>query len=229
MLHRVDVDLVLQRGDGAPTPSGCRSSADTAGPGSIGSSCIQMMWPRTGRRPRRRVRGGQITSPRLTVDLVFQRERDRLPGGRVRQIAAPTALRATRLPCPTAAPSPVAGLHVPPAIRPEKPRKSRFGRLTHCTGMRNGASPRGVASTRRFRDARISAGPRYQGMLPLRFGDVVAARAPTSGSARSFDADACARTRGSRRRCGRTRPAVADQVHLVDGQHDVRMPSSDTR
>ena len=26
----------------------------------------------------------------------------------------------------------------PPTIVPAKPRKSRFGRLTHCTGMRNG-------------------------------------------------------------------------------------------
>ena len=26
----------------------------------------------------------------------------------------------------------------PPTMRPEKPRKSRSGRLTHCTGMRNG-------------------------------------------------------------------------------------------
>ena len=32
------------------------------------------------------------------------------------------------------------GLIEPLAIEPENPRKSRFGRLTHCTGKRNGAS-----------------------------------------------------------------------------------------
>ena len=30
------------------------------------------------------------------------------------------------------------GLTTPAEIRPLKPRKSRFGRLTHCTGMQNG-------------------------------------------------------------------------------------------
>ena len=33
------------------------------------------------------------------------------------------------------------GRTVPRAMRPAKPRKSRFGRFTHCTGMRNGSSP----------------------------------------------------------------------------------------
>ncbi len=31
------------------------------------------------------------------------------------------------------------GLTAPLTIVPAKPRKSRFGRLTHCTGSRNGA------------------------------------------------------------------------------------------
>jgi hypothetical protein len=32
----------------------------------------------------------------------------------------------------------VPGVMLPPAIVPAKPRKSRLGRLTHCTGSRNG-------------------------------------------------------------------------------------------
>ena len=32
------------------------------------------------------------------------------------------------------------GLTLPEATVPENPRKSRFGRLTHCTGKRNGLS-----------------------------------------------------------------------------------------
>ena len=34
------------------------------------------------------------------------------------------------------------GLALPQTMVPEKPRKSRFGRLTHCTGMRNGRAER---------------------------------------------------------------------------------------
>jgi hypothetical protein len=56
----------------------------------------------------------------------------------------------------------VAGRMTPEAIWPEKPRKSRFGRLTHCTGMRNGLPCRS-SSTGASSSQRISGGPEYQG------------------------------------------------------------------
>jgi hypothetical protein len=54
------------------------------------------------------------------------------------------------------------GLTVPAAIWPEKPRKSRFGRLTHCTGMRNDW-PRRSSSTWTPSSQSIRIGPSNQG------------------------------------------------------------------
>ena len=55
----------------------------------------------------------------------------------------------------------------PAAMVPAKPRKSRFGRFTHCTGKRKGFDPRSCATSTGSRCS-ISVGPLYQGMLPER-------------------------------------------------------------
>ena len=50
----------------------------------------------------------------------------------------------------------------PLVTNPEKPRKSAFGRLTHCTGIRNGCAA-GPASISTFSRWASSVGPAYQG------------------------------------------------------------------
>ncbi len=54
----------------------------------------------------------------------------------------------------------------PLATVPEKPRKSRFGRLTHCTGKRNGLTVSAVSTSTVSRWP-SSAGPVYQGVFAL--------------------------------------------------------------
>ena len=51
---------------------------------------------------------------------------------------------------------------VPDAIVPEKPRKSRFGRFTHCTGKRNGVSKLARSTSTSSKNS-SKAGPLYQG------------------------------------------------------------------
>jgi len=46
---------------------------------------------------------------------------------------------------------------------PEKPRKSRLGRLTHCTGRRKGLSASAVSTSTTSR-CDSSEGPVYQGV-----------------------------------------------------------------
>ncbi len=57
------------------------------------------------------------------------------------------------------------GFTVPDAMRPEKPRKSRLGRLTHCTGMVKDRPCAAVPDSSTFSRCSISAGPLYQGVL----------------------------------------------------------------
>ena len=57
------------------------------------------------------------------------------------------------------------GRTVPAATVPQKPRKSRSGRLTHCTGSRNGSAPRSSSTSAPSRQA-SSVPPRYHGMRP---------------------------------------------------------------
>ena len=47
---------------------------------------------------------------------------------------------------------------------PEKPRKSRLGRLTHCTGKRNGLAA-AIALDVDGLQVSTRAGPAYQGIL----------------------------------------------------------------
>ncbi len=55
----------------------------------------------------------------------------------------------------------------PEAMVPEKPRKSAFGRLTHCTGNRKGAAA-DAPSTSTVSRYSISVGPSYQPRRPER-------------------------------------------------------------
>ncbi|MNC43133.1 hypothetical protein D3C75_919810 [compost metagenome] len=57
---------------------------------------------------------------------------------------------------------------LPAATLPAKPRKSRFGRFTHCTGMRNGARLARLSSSGALSRCSSRLGPWYQGMLALR-------------------------------------------------------------
>ena len=103
---------------------------------------------------------------------------------------------------------------------PAKPRKSRLGRLTYCTGKRNGRScrPCSISTVSRCSS---SVGPAYQGMFVGARGDVVA------------------KARRHRDRHDGVKPRVlgkhlivrndlvedvlriADQIDLVDGNDDV--------
>ena len=55
----------------------------------------------------------------------------------------------------------------PPAIVPAKPRKSRCGRLTHCTGRRNGAFRRSSSTSIAFEMVDADTAPRCQGVCGL--------------------------------------------------------------
>src|SRR5690242_3646415 len=57
------------------------------------------------------------------------------------------------------------GLTVPLEMRPEKPRKSKLGRFTHCTAMRNGRSCIVVVSNSTFSRCDIKVGPVYHVIL----------------------------------------------------------------
>ncbi len=57
------------------------------------------------------------------------------------------------------------GFTVPLAIRPEKPRKSRLGRLTHCTGIRKLRACAAVPATSTVSRCSTRLGPSYHGVL----------------------------------------------------------------
>ena len=87
VLERVDVDLVLGLGDRRGDRAARRSSAGTCGPGSSGSSPIQtIVRLELVGDARRRVGGGEHVAA-ADVDLVGERQRDRLPGDRLVEVA----------------------------------------------------------------------------------------------------------------------------------------------
>jgi hypothetical protein len=137
VLLGVHVDLVLDLGD--RRTHGARADLQQVRPPrQQGSSPIHSRcaanWSATS--------GGStaaaMTSPRLHVDFIGQRQRDRPAcGSRMRQIAigGDDARDARTTPAgSTTTSSP--GATVPATTVPAKPRKSWFGRHTHCTGMR---------------------------------------------------------------------------------------------
>ena len=89
---------------------------------------------------------------------------------------------------------------------PQKPRKSRFGRLTHCTGMRNGRSCVGGDVDLDGFQCSISGGPVYQGIFVERVAMLSPARPEIGMAAKLCDADAARRRRDSPRRWRRTSP-----------------------
>ena len=112
------------------------------------------------------------------------------------------------------------GRTAPPTTRPEKPRKSRSGRLTHCTGIRNGPSCTVVLDDHGLQVAhqRRAVVP---GRVRARCRDVVALQR------RQRDADDVVEPDLLRERAVLRFDAVehvlrvADHVELVDGQHDL--------
>ena len=59
------------------------------------------------------------------------------------------------------------GFTLPVAISPAKPRKSRLGRLTHCTGIRNGFCASTAERTSTVSRCSTKLGPPYQGVWAL--------------------------------------------------------------
>src|SRR3546814_8541313 len=59
------------------------------------------------------------------------------------------------------------GFTVPEPIKPDNPRKSRLGRFTHCTAMRNGRLVRRFVSNSTVARWSSNTGPLYQGVVLL--------------------------------------------------------------
>ena len=99
------------------------------------------------------------------IDFIGKRDGYRISGLGALEFAAGADDRPDlRTRARTAAPrSRRRGLALPLAIVPEKPRKSRFGRLTHCTGMRNGAAARSSPTSTVSRCS-SRCGPSYHGV-----------------------------------------------------------------
>ena len=166
---------VFQLGHRAPARCASCSSGDTGGRAAAAP------------RPSREIGGelvGDAAAARRArqnvaaadVDLVVERQHDRLAGDRwLDAPREPTRMRAMRLARPDAATTISS-----PTRRgrrrscPAKPRKSWFGRLTHCTGRRNGAATDAAARRRRVSRCSSSAGRNTKACARLGVDDVVA-------------------------------------------------------
>ena len=108
-----------------------------------------------------------MTSPRLASTSSAKISVTESPATASALAPPQTAISLTRLETPdglTRTLSP--GLIEPLPMRPENPRKSRFGRLTHCTGIENGCcASRFCGSTVSSHCNRL--GPRYHGIAPF--------------------------------------------------------------
>ena len=171
----------------------CRSSSSTAGPAASARPPSRRSWPRTGRRRRAAHPSRAMTSPRLQSISSASVERDRLAGDRLVEIAVhrddarDRAFRARRQHARPRRPDWIAPLTIVPA----KPRKSRFGRFTHCTGMRNGRVPRRRPRSRRSRGSPSASGRDTRASAALRLGDVVALQPRDRDRDDVLEADLC--------------------------------------
>src|SRR3546814_15367764 len=77
------------------------------------------------------------------------------------------------------------GFTVPEPIKPENPRKSRLGRFTHCTAMRNGRCARRSVSNSTVSRWSSNTGPLYQGVLSL-LSVILSPFRPEMGTGRKF-------------------------------------------
>ncbi len=170
-------------------------------PGSIGSSFIQTRSPRTG-RPLRRIFGAAITSPREQSISSASVSVTDCPATASSRSPSNVTMRATVLVLPegrTRTLSP--GAIVPVATSPANPRKSRSGRLTHCTGMRNGLPGSRSHRPPPFPDARSALGPVVPGRVRrMRAMILSPLKRRNRNGDEIFDADALRRSRDSRRR-----------------------------
>ena len=171
----------------------------------------------------RRMSAAEITSPRLQSTSSVKRERDGLPAMARGTSPPKVTMRATREVLPegstrTASP----GRTWPLQIMPMKPRKSWFGRFTHCTGMRNARRWAAAASTSTVSRCSRSVGPAYQGVSLGLLDDVVALQPGDRNRQKSLDADTVRERAviGNDRLVGLA--VVADQIHLVDREHEIR-------
>ena len=112
------------------------------------------------------------------------------------------------------------GRTVPLVMSPEKPRKSRFGRLTHCTGMRNGCSSSFCSMATSSR-CLSSVGPEYHGVRVEALMMLSPLRADTGTHVMSLSpirASEGAVVRLDRREDGLV---IVDEVQLVHRNHNV--------
>ena len=162
MLERVDVDLVLQPRDARGNVTGPEAHQIRAlgqhrlvrHPDDMGGELVDDLGAALGVRQHVAARD---------VDVVREGERHRLSRPASARSPSAVTIRATEDSCPedaTTMRSP--GRTVPDTTVPESPRKSRFGRLTHCTGNRKGFCSRARAGSSVSRSS-SSVGPSYQG------------------------------------------------------------------
>ena len=108
----------------------------------------------------------------------------------------------------------------PPAIVPAKPRKSRCGRLTHCTGRRNGALRRSSSTSMRSRWS-SRYGPSCQGVRGLSAEMLSPTRAEIGIGDQRAEVERLGEGGESLDDAAKCRFVVVDQVDLVDRQHDM--------
>ena len=175
-----------------------------------------------------RRRGSASTSPRMTSISSVRVKVTERPATATARSPSKLTIRATELGRPDAATT----MRSPTATRPEatvpvKPRKSPFGRLTHCTGKRSGApsASRPVSTASRWASR---AGPPYQGVRALRLATLSPSRADigiattewkASGAAKLAKAASISRKRASEK---------STRSILFTASTTWRMPSRET-
>ena len=137
-------------------------------PASIGTSLIHTMRAANWSDTSGRCSGRTNMSPREQSTSSSRVKVTALPGGALSRSPSIVTIRATVDRTPELATVMASPLRITPlATVPEKPRKSRLGRFTHCTGIRNGLSVSSSATTTVSRcSSRV--GPVYQGVRSLR-------------------------------------------------------------
>ena len=167
VLERVDVDLVLERRDLTRRRTGLPPLIRYWRCGSISSSAIQRICAANWSATSGRSSGATSMSPREMSTSSARTMVTAWPATATSRSPSAVTMRVTcdvRPERATTTGSP--GFTMPLTIVPAKPRKSRFGRFTHCTGMRNGLDTSSLSTSTVSRWS-SSVGPSYQGVRSL--------------------------------------------------------------
>ena len=217
--RRVDVDAMLERGDRGRHRAGADLQPDRSGRGRAGRRSSRSHARRTGRRIRA-ARGVRSRSPRAMSSSSSKVRVTASPARRATSAPSKVTISLTRDARTEPDHAPFARRHAPDTIVPENPRNSPFGRLTHCTGKRNGRSAESLGDSTVSRCS-IRVGPSIPGHARRALGDVVA----VPGRERDRDQRGEAELRGELRVIGRDLvehlAVELDEVHLVDREHDM--------